>query len=73
MRLEVLQLNRRYEIKSGAVVPRSHFNELEGKEQALIQVDTEHGGRVVSKQVIMTRAELKRTLGFKKGVEIEIE
>ena len=73
MRLEVLKLNKRYEVKSGAVVPRSHFNELEGKERALIQFDYDHNGRVVSIQSIVTRAELKRIMGYKKGVEIEIE
>ena len=38
MKLVVLALNRRYETKDGAVIPRSHFNEVEGVDQTIADV-----------------------------------
>ena len=73
MKLVVLALNRRYETKDGAVIPRSHFNEVEGVELAIIQVDETVDGRVITHKQLETRTGLKRLLGFKKGWEVEIE
>ena len=73
MKLVVLTLNRRYQIKSGAVIPRSHFNVMEGVELAIIQIDTEIDGRVVTSKKLETRSGLKKLMGFKKGWEVEIE
>lgn len=73
MKLVVLALNRRYQIKSGAVIPRSHFNEMDGVELAIIQIDTEIDGRVVTSKKLETRSGLKKLMGFKKGWEVEIE
>ena len=73
MKLVVLALNRRYEVQGGAIIPRSHFNEIEGVELAVIQVDTEMNGRVVTHNQLETRSGLKRLLGFKKSWEVEIE
>lgn len=73
MKLVVLALNRRYQIKGGAVIPRSHFNEMDGVELAIIQIDTEIDGRVVTSKKLETRSELKKLMGFKKGWEVEIE
>ena len=66
MKLVVLTLNRRYQIKSGAVIPRSHFNVMEGVELAIIQIDTEIDGRVVTSKKLETRSGLKKLMGFKK-------
>lgn len=73
MKLVVLALNRRYQIKGGAVIPRSHFNEIDGVELAIIQIDTEIDGRVVTGKKLETRSGLKKLMGFKKGWEVEIE
>lgn len=73
MKLVVLALNRRYQIKGGAVIPRSHFNEIDGVELAIIQIDTEIDGRVVTSKKLETRSGLKKLMGFKKGWEVEIE
>ena len=73
MKLVVLALNRRYQIKDGAVIPRSHFNEIDGVELAIIQIDTEIDGRVVTGKKLETRSGLKKLMGFKKGWEVEIE
>lgn len=73
MKLVVLALNRRYQIKGGAVIPRSHFNEMDGVELAIIQIDTEIDGRVVTSKKLETRSGLKKLMGFKKGWEVEIE
>ena len=73
MKLVVLTLNRRYQIKGGAVIPRSHFNEIDGVELAIIQVDTETDGRVITGKKLETRSGLKKLMGFKKGWEVEIE
>lgn len=73
MKLVVLALNRRYQIKGGAIIPRSHFNEIDGVELAIIQIDTEIDGRVVTGKKLETRSGLKKLMGFKKGWEVEIE
>lgn len=73
MKLVVLALNRRYQTTDGAVIPRSHFNEVEGVELAIIQVDKTVDGRVITHKQLETRTGLKRLLGFKKGWEVEIE
>lgn len=73
MKMVVLALNRRYEIKGGAVIPRSHFNEMDGVELAIIQVDTNNNGLVESHKQLETRSGLKKLMGFKKGWEVEIE
>ncbi len=73
MKLVVLALNRRYQIKGGAVIPRSHFNELDGVELAIVQIDTEIDGRVITSKKLETRSGLKKLMGFKKGWEVEIE
>lgn len=73
MKLVVLALNRRYQIKGGAVIPRSHFNEIDGVELAIVQIDTEIDGRVVTGKKLETRSGLKKLMGFKKGWEVEIE
>lgn len=73
MKLVVLALNRRYQVKGGAVIPRSHFNEMDGVELAIIQIDTEIDGRVVTSKKLETRSGLKKLMGFKKGWEVEIE
>lgn len=73
MKLVVLTLNRRYQIKGGAVIPRSHFNEIDGVELAIIQVDKETDGRVITGKKLETRSGLKKLMGFKKGWEVEIE
>lgn len=73
MKLVVLALNRRYQIKGGAVIPRSHFNEMDGIELAIIQIDTDIDGRVVTSKKLETRSGLKKLMGFKKGWEVEIE
>lgn len=73
MKLVVLALNRRYQVKGGAVIPRSHFNEMDGVELAIIQIDTEINGRVVTSKKLETRSGLKKLMGFKKGWEVEIE
>lgn len=73
MKMVVLALNRRYEIAGGAVVPRSHFNEIDGVELAVIQVDTNNNGLIESHKQLETRSSLKKLMGFKKGWEVEIE
>lgn len=74
MKLVVLALNRRYQIKGGAVIPRSHFNEIDGVELAIIQIDKEEeDGRVITGKKLETRSGLKKLMGFKKGWEVEIE
>lgn len=73
MKLVMLALNRRYQVKGGAVIPRSHFNEMDGVELAIIQIDTEIDGRVVTSKKLETRSGLKKLMGFKKGWEVEIE
>ena len=73
MKLVVLKLNRRYDIEGGAVIPRSHFNEMDGRELAVIQIDITTPETVLSVKKLKTRSELKKLLGFKKNVEVEIE
>lgn len=73
MKLVVLTLNKRYQLKDSAVIPRSHFNEIDGVELAIIQVDTEINGRVITSKKLVTRSWLKKVMGFKKGWEVEIE
>lgn len=73
MKLVVLQLNRRYDIEGGAIIPRSHFIEMDGQEAAIIQIDIVTPETVVSAKKIKSRTELKKLLGFRKNVEVEIE
>ena len=73
MKLVVLKLNRRYDIEGGAVIPRSHFNDMEGEEVAVIQIDIASPESVVSVKKVLSRKGLKKLLGFKKNVEVEIE
>lgn len=73
MKLVVLKLHKRYDIEGGAIIPRSHFNEFDGQELAVIQIDIATPTLVTSVKKLKTRSELKKLMGFKKGVEIEIE
>ena len=73
MKLVVLKLNRRYDIEGGAVIPRSYFNEMDGQELAVIQIDITTPETVLSVKKLKSRTDLKKLLGFKKNVEVEIE
>jgi hypothetical protein len=46
---------------------------MDGVELAIIQIDTEIDGRVVTSKKLETRSGLKKLMGFKKGWEVEIE
>ena len=73
--MRILRINKRYEVEGGAITPRSHFHKLERYDEALVQCDyvSTLTGAVVTEIKLFTRPQLKRVLGLKKGMELEIE